>query len=358
MGGMRLDPKTGYYIDVDTGTLLVTKDQRALLESRVKVEKRGMLVVTTFNYSDIHLLEKRIAWFNHIGFHSDLDLLLVSDYDVDEESYQKVILAHAPFFKNVIHRKIVDPPLDFSWPNNVNTAFRKTVLILTKQYGEEFDWSPYHAWFNFESDVTLLKPDSLNSMVALYNSGKKPFAGYINHTKSGNRIINHVNGAAIYPAHLDQKANFYSPAMMLMEGVPWDVAGMGDLVIPMTTPLGKDIYSHAFGTRNYREENGKIVADQKFMDDTTHLKEVSIEGCLLHHGCKDGSLIDLLMGKTTPKTIQVPVLDQVEVETESSPKSLEESIISDYLNGLNWPQLISKYKISPKRLKQILEENN
>lgn len=331
------------------------------------IEKRGMLIVTTFCQGDIPLLEKRLEWMSHLKFTTGFDLLLIGDGDVDDFTLEKMAEGHKPFFKQVETRKILDGNEGLPWPGNVNSAFQKTARILRGEYGtNKFSWLPYSSWFNLESDVLPLKSDTFERLSQSYLKGAKPFWGYISDTKDNSgKVHRHMNGAAIYPARKDREGRWYNAGMMLAKNIPWDVAGMQDMT--MCCGAGRDLYTHCFGTRSYVKNGDSYTAVQRLHDGSESTKTIRIpETALLHHGCKDGSLVDLLMGKgfvqETTKNEGRPVDQEIKISISGNPLSvqfsppsvIENQVRSDKAAGMKWKELISKYKLSPKKLKEIL----
>jgi hypothetical protein len=282
---------------------------------------KGILFVTAYCYKDELLLKKRFEWFDHIGFKSDRDIILISDYDVESDKDREIAQAHKKYFRDVYFQKIQEQSPN-NWPFNVNQTFRNVVKILTGYYGKQiFKWSPYLAWFYFEPDVTFIKKDISDFLEASYKKGKKPFCGAFNSTKTeDNGTVRHLNGAAIYPTREFIMAGkepyfLYSQEMMLATNTPWDVASLHNLYYCSSMPEGT--YVQAFGTTNYKksitEEEKYLTATQTLVDGTK--KEINFNftnQIMLHHGCKDGSLIDILIGKTIIPTVKESITVQTD----------------------------------------------
>jgi hypothetical protein len=415
MAELPVEDMGGIYKRQD-GTVVMTLEQREKMKNKTPVEKRGMLVVTTFCYRDISLLKKRIDWLAHLGVQPTHDLLLVSDYDVAASDLASVVESHKPFFRQIESRQIIDPPANSIWPQGVNTAFRKTVRILSSQYGKPlFSWNKWQGWFNYEADVTLLTSDALVKLEAIHRSGGKHFTGYLNETRLSNgNLVRHLNGVAIYPTRKDSASMHYNQNMMLDQSLPWDVAGMRENLMTFSQHIGADKFSHFFGTWDYRKDGDTIVCTQKTMDGQTSEKKWKQDAQLLHHGCKDGSLVDILMGKAIQeqpipmaKTVEqkevipsapairetspagLPVTEEVRpssnprrmkkrrgrrivekvekynktVKRKSVPKPapipaepspLKLAVMADRAAGMKWKHLMAKYKLNPRILKGLL----
>ena len=332
-------------------------------------KKRGLLVVTTFCNNDIPLLKKRCEWFAHIGFKCDRDFLLVGDSDVSSTDLEEVVNLHRPFFQNIAVRSILDVG-PTHWPYNVNRAFRTTYRILTGYYGEKFSWAPYNAWFNFESDVTLLKPDAIKQLEDICRKGGKPFAGHISETRmSDGSIVRHMNGAGVYPcAQMNGQLANYNQNLLLAETLPWDVAGLTSLASIHSMP--KNEYIHAFGTTEYVKDQEMLQGKQTLMNGQTSQFIFKLGNQIIHHGCKDGSLIDALIGKAVapredpnrnaisnkfiPYEVEKEEVKEVETKTpEPVELTLKDKILKDKADGIPYKQLLKKYKLHPKKMKEI-----
>jgi len=363
----------------------------------------GMLFVTAFCHKDIGLLEKRLSWLAHLGVKVDRDILLVSDFDVLTDEARGIIEGHKKFFKNVFYQNILDPS-PAQWPNNVNHVFRIVMQVLNGSYGKPFSWKAYQGWFYFEPDVTPLKVDSLQRLEQLYRDGRKPFCGFINATRTNEGgMIRHLNGAAVYPTKMYALAgksirNLYPPDAMLADSLPWDVAGLTNM--NDFAPLDDRVYAHAFGTTNYRKDGNKLEATQTLMNGVKTEKTYILGDQVLHHGCKDGSLMDVLMGTTNLTSISsssvvptkekevmpsatriplhstgLPVTAEVRPSAEApAPKKkygkkakrkhtkeigpigdgLKSSVLADKASGMSWKQLMAKHKTNPRILKAII----
>lgn len=378
------DPISYATIDPETKRPIRTKEEVERLRKRKPVEKRGMLIVTTFCNQDIPLLKKRIEWMAFLGVKPDYDLLLIGDHDVSTEDVESMVSLHKPFFKDVLTKRIKQAPLLAGWPNGTNNAFRKTYRILSGQYDmPPFSWEPYKGWFYFEADVTILKADSFKALEKIYLDGNKNFCGFLNETRLSNgKLVRHLNGAAIYPTKNSNTINkaLYNEKMMLTNNIPWDVAGMSENLLSDATALSSEKYLHAFGTWNYRKHENELICTQKLMNGTIQEKRYVLNGQLIHHGCKDGTLIDILMTPKLEENKVIAISNQIpppkvtlieSAKVSSIPvnpkkripravKRIDPEIVTkikeDYKNGVKWKALIGKYRIGTTAMKGIIDE--
>ncbi len=119
-----------------------------------------------------------------------------------------------------------------------------------------------------------------------------------------------------------------------------------------------------------RKNETTISATKTVQDGTVTQVEFQLQGQLLHHGCKDGSLIDVFDKVKEVKTKEVVttlterlapalVFGQSKKRVPKSANRAEANkadIIADFKSGMGWSSLIGKYRVNPKHLKAILTE--
>lgn len=360
-------------------------DPMALRYSKNKLPnvRRGtdLLVVTTYCNNDKWLMLKRAEMMKFLGVRPTHDFILIGDADVADNDLQDMGSIYREVFRNVFTAKLKGQSRGEGWPRGTNAAFRNSVRLMHNQFKTKFDNMPYRGFFYFESDITPLKPDFISLMHELYKNDPHPFMGVVGEikTKSG-VVIRHMNGAAVYP--FGEK--YFTTDMMLVENAPWDVAGLtGSHFMKMAHDLGHTRYSMHFSTTQYKKlSEGKYSAIK-----TPHGAEPFGVTCdifpthLIHHGCKDASLMDLLMGKvedkkpdiitTAPKigrvdtTIPKNLWPKKKRRAKKSPKkkaakevavaSSPEAIRAAHKGGMKWKELIKTFRVMPKELKKILE---
>lgn len=330
-------------------------DATALKFTRAKgAPKRGndLLVVTTYCQKDNWLMMKRCEWMQHLGVRPTHDMLLVGDSDVADHDLQAMASLYRSVFRTVTIAKLKGQHQGEGWPRGTNAAFRNTVRLVHGLFKFKFDNHSYRGWLYFETDITPLKADFLNQMHEDYIAKRQPYMGVVGEikTKSG-QVIRHMNGAAIYPFGMQ----FFSDSTMLTENVPWDVAGLtGQSFMKLVNDMGHKRYSMHFSTSGYKKlSEGKYEATKTYVGgDPFQVVCDILDTHLLHHGCKDASLIDLLMGK---KVEEKPKVAVPKVEPSQSDSDKVAAIRADYVSGMKWKDLIKKHKLMPKELKAILE---
>lgn len=298
-----------------------------------------LLLVTVVCRHDISLAFKRLEYLNRLGIPvKKHPVLLINDGSVADDEFARLgnACVESGLYGAVSSRRILSQPSQAEWPYNVNHAWRTTAAIVAGIYGEKFDGNPYLGWFYFEPDVTPIHKDFATMLETQYVAPPvHQFMGVMSLTTASNgAVIRHLNGAAVYPI----SAQYYNQKMMLMDGIPWDVAGMDEGIAPQRKEIPSDVYTVAFGTRDYKRDGTRFTATQKLANGETKPFSFELNRQILHHGCKDGSLMDLL----------VPCAGSKPAMETSNP------IKADRDAGMKWKDLMSKYRISPAKLKQAL----
>lgn len=306
----------------------------------------SLLLVTTVCSGDAELCLKRLEWMKELGAPQfPKDLLLINDGSLEDAEFKKLASAHrdSGLFPKVETRMILQPCDRAEWPWTVNYAWRTTALIVAGEYGLKFDGSDYYCWFYLEPDVTPLNKDFGHILEQGYFLQKRQFMGRMHVTVASNgQPIRHMNGACCYPI-----ANqWYNAAMILTDGAPWDVAGLNTGIEPARLAEVPDTaYEVQVGARDF-VGSGTLSGGQHLRDGKVKAITFTRAEHILHHGCKDGSLIDALRQKT-PNPAWVPTIVQPVVPEilKSEMKPLEEIIAP---KKLHWKKLQKLDKLAPQ----------
>lgn len=297
-----------------------TEDDDALRLGKTLGGARGnaLLAVTTFCQKDIGLLQKRAEFMTFIGVKPLHDLLLIGDSDVSGVQLAEAAKLHQPLFRNVTTRQIKNSQSNEGWPRNCNKAFRNTIWLVHGMFKPKFENRPYRGWFYFESDITPLIPDFLVKMEQEYNQFRKPLMGVVGSiTADDGRPIRHMNGAAIYPFGMQH----YGEQLMLVDNLPWDVAGLSGNKLRDVHDMTHAKYSMHFSTFEYRPVSaGRFKATKRPHGKAAFEVDVDTNGHWIHHGCKDGTLIQILMGKQDADPL--PDIDPIAIALQARAEAL------------------------------------
>ena len=312
-----------------------------------------LLAVTTFCHADMWLAEKRAEYMKAQGYQPTHDLLLIGDSSVSDADVERLQAAYKGVFKEIYGRRFKESPLNSQWPHSCNHAWRITTRIVAGRYGNpKFPPLGYVAWFYFEPDVTPLKKEFLGIMEQQYIFHRKQFMGYVGPVKVRTTTkgvvkdsnVDHMNGAAVYPI----STSHYSKEALLSDQLPWDVAGFAGNELLKVHRIPREVYLMGFRSKNFVKtgENAfegirEVINNAGAIEPCT----LNTSQAILHHGCKDGSLMDAFSN---------PVQKSPTSNTNKPEVSKNEEILKDHASGMKWKDLISKYKIAPVELKKIL----
>lgn len=200
---------------------------------------------------------------------------------------------------------IVIPGNELPWPVGPNHDFFHAVNALNGR--GPFLW--------LEWDVLPTRPSWLADLEREYLASGKPFMGRVHPVymmKAGTYEKevdgDHMNGSGIYPANTPA----FLPAFQFMLQQPepfdlflrwqiaWRSAPEGGFAINPATGQrisqrhSSDQMCLAWCSVNYRWENGRIVHDRRKGYENVQTDELDLDRHVLHHGCKDDSLLTLL----------------------------------------------------------------
>lgn len=264
-----------------------------------------MLIVFPCAKSDAHLLPALSKVILHLGPNKGFNAVVcpTSETFSDGKEFAEAI---ATCFD-----KVDIEPVDLGgitgWPLAPNKHMRMCAAMIAAKYPQ------CAGWYFFEADNTPLSPQWVAKFSAEYQAGGQPFMGVKTPTRgfsiqNGQRIAtdgpDHMVGTGIYPSMFGLKSALLPTADTLapwtrMPLEPWDIF-VRDEVVPFAHHT--TLIQHNWQTKNYRVEDGQIVCDD--MDGITpelsHKKPWNGKAIIVH-GCKDGSLCDIVLADELPK---------------------------------------------------------
>ena len=236
-----------------------------------------MLVIYPFSLTDEEQALKNAEWIQELGSQNH-DVLILADKRCNNDTTSRIMKAFKPVFRQT-HLRLTQAEVD-GWPEGANHMFGYATCIIANNPHE---W-PYFLWL--EPDAILMKASALDDLEAAYRRGKKPFMGEkVDLGEKRPDVPIHMSGVAIYPNPIVA----YAGECCRAHDVAWDIAAK-DQILPKAhfTKLIQHYWKH--GT-------------------FTSLAGIRPE-TVLFHSSKDGSLIDLLRGKTAPEKESHSVLTE------------------------------------------------
>ena len=198
-------------------------------------------------------------------------------------------------------------PLDRDFESGAPVACNNHFAAVVNVLGLMGNTEPF---LLMEPDMLPVSPHWANKLLDDYRMGGTPFRGSVVPTpfnEDGNLVFHEgdtlMMGCGIYPAHMERDerikpliADLAKPEWMNPR-IPWDIYLRWAMKIigVSNTPLIADMWA----TQNYRMVEGMIICDSvDHGDKVVRKREGSISShALLVHGCKDGSLAELVLGK-------------------------------------------------------------
>lgn len=202
------------------------------------------------------------------------------------------------------YAKIEELPNDpeGGWPKGPNIHFQFIVYFVN-------DMSPQEPWIIMESDSIPIRAGWAQTIANEYSMKGNPFMGAIEKSRMTGHLakggVEHfiegehmVGGCGVYPPNYIRHVNPNGSPTVLWnyphDTIPYDVRCQNEHVPCSPTR----VMIHKSRTMNWRVEDGSIWCDdEKDPQDhePSYAGPVDLTGVVLVHGCKDGSLTDILL---------------------------------------------------------------
>jgi hypothetical protein len=247
----------------------------------------AMLALTIpVSKADIHLLPTFVQVCQHLGHFGKHRVIFIPTQEVAQDPAINLAVEH---MKDVSDNVSV-VPLKFTpeggWPKACNMHFNATVPIGS---------STGCNWYFCELDNTPLVINWLDILETDMNLAGRNYMGTVVPTRYKQGINGtHMVGCAIYAHDMAKTASLWKFCHAQKE-TPFDIYQRDEL-----RPRWKasEKMQHMWGTVNYREVEGEILCDPdpKNPEGTDHSGKVRADVVVVH-GCKDGSLAQLVISK-------------------------------------------------------------
>ena len=262
-----------------------------------------MLLTIPCSQSDAHLLLNLAKVIRQLGPYGAHKLLVVPTKEIESQARQ-----FAEEISSLFAGSSVEPVnLGITgWPVASNRHFKETARLVNASQVRE-------AFYFFEPDNTPMAAGWLDQIQAEYVKENKPFYGCVIPTRGWTQGPSgpipqdgepHMVGTGVYPPNLFafsvkvHSCDVHMPFNRLPLA-PFD-SEMRHETVP--NAFATSLIQHNWQTKNYRVENEQIVCDD--MDNITpelsHKKPWDGKAIVLH-GCKDGSLAEIVLAGKIPK---------------------------------------------------------
>lgn len=258
-----------------------------------------MLLVIPVSRADVRLIpavEKSFATFPP-GVENDL--LIVGSPNVRDMA--ETLADSLSKYFNTVTRHQFQSDNHLGWPMACNFYFQQTCYIIRSFCVE------HNPWMWFELDCTPVANGWLSKIEAEYREAGSPFMG------AKEKTIRGKNGVLLDDAGYHMVAT----GVYSSDVVAWipSLGGVSATMLPwweflqwqiMPRMAETKLIQENWRTINYRRENSSIICDSDAnLAWTIDYNKVILEDTVVVHGCKDGTLIDVLSHKT-PTAIPAP----------------------------------------------------
>ena len=255
-----------------------------------------MLVILPVSRIDSDLAVKLSKWISTLGGGANHQLLVASTVQTKAVGDEILNTLRSTF--SAVAQYTLDQEHEIGWPSSPNFMFKKTVgHIFARGNTQPFYW--------FEADNTPTKSTWLDDLQTEYNLAQKPFMGVIEpsmvydpSTKQPVRQDGeHMNGSGIYPAGFVSWSRLFDTIHTHKEAQPWDLYLRWELQGRVHN--SKQMLNNWKSVKYVRTADGPIASTAI---DPNHQSKYVTDSIAVVHGCKDGSLIDLLESERSKPT--------------------------------------------------------
>jgi hypothetical protein len=263
-----------------------------------------MLLVLPFSDQDGRLALSQAKYLEFVGPYKSHELMIAAPADC-EEQVNEVQKAVGNEFARVHLHYITGPKAP--WPTGPNRSFHSIAHHIWQNV-------PCEGWYFFEPDNTPLKPNWLSTLDYEYRRSGRPFMGVLHPTYyrrrnpdgSLERFIQdgvHLVGTSIYPQDAPRYSKLF--ATIPYAASPWDVYWQWDII---KYASGTNLIQHEWRSYHYRRDKktGEIKGERE-ADVLPYEPKPLAPDAVVHHGCKDGSLLNIMRGLITSREQPIPV---------------------------------------------------
>lgn len=266
-----------------------------------------MLIVLPFCKYDYDLAIALADYMTLLGPYKQHELLLVCAPEFSVH-LNKIEASVGDQFAKV--SVLMPTNLKHGWPIGPNTIF----FTIAHHVLRTSSW-PF--WYMFEPDNTPLKVGWADALAAEYVQSKKLFVGVIHPTmwqrKNGSFFQHgsHLSGSCLYSKNTPNLIRLFKAVPMISH--PWDVYLQWEIV---PKAMHTTLIHHEWKSFNWHrdEVTGEIVGERppNTLPPGMNTPKPLRADAVVHHGCKDGSLMNLMRASFTARK---EPLEQVSLPT-------------------------------------------
>jgi hypothetical protein len=254
-----------------------------------------MLIVFPFCQADFKLAHSLAKYMQYLGPYKQHELMLVAQPELsqDAEELEKII---GDQFARILR---FTPKVGVQkWPVGSNRMFHSVAYHIQQNVDAPF-------WFLLEPDNIPLKPGWANTLAEEYKRTNRPFMGVVHATwwrRADGTFYQdgiHLNGSAIYPKDTPRYSRLFHT--IPDTSYPWDVYWQWEMI---KYAAGTNLMQLEWRSFNFRRDKktGEIIGDRapNVFPDHIGIPRVRPDAVILH-GCKDGSLMQIMRGFFTSR---------------------------------------------------------
>ena len=252
-----------------------------------------MLLVFPVSKADHDLAVKLAGWMAELGGVHGHPILLAYAPSCPEPSREALVSLLSRCTER-FHQVKLPVFAEVGWPGSPNLMFKSTALYVER--APEF--ARERGWYFFEPDCTPTAPGWLDALAEEYRKCGTPFFGVRHHTRLTNaqgveRIDgDHMVGTGIYPIRLSDYFKLHR--FLGTDTKPFDV--FLQWAVQKAGLTHTELIQHNWGSRLYERSGGKIICKPLPGKDLVSIFDPVRDNAVVVHGCKDGTLIDVLRG--------------------------------------------------------------
>ncbi len=256
-----------------------------------------MIVVLAFHTGDARLVEELLEWCSDLGNCPNHTALLVADAAVPWDTGRKLLSQAQQVFASA-SILCTEKPHTEKWPAAANAMWLASARHIIAHVNEPWLW--------LEPDAIPLRSGWLDALSDAYAKCGKSFMGAIVNAQLNAKSFTYMNGVAVYPPDAIETV---APTMRDPQ-IAWDVAAASVLV----PKAANTALIHCWWGENNLPPTFKPNATGRNAKPIAWIPKEAV----LHHRCKDGSLISALcqrlgLKRKPPKsdfTVVLPVCNK------------------------------------------------
>lgn len=307
-----------------------------------------MELIIPCSLSDVGLLPKLADVLNKFGPYPGHSVTVMPTAEIEQQGREFAKKIEGSFTKTSVSVVQLNAS---GWPVASNKHFRQAAHYASQHFVD--------AWYFFEPDNTPVAKGWLTELIKDYTKGGRPFCGCVVPTRGfvtnadGSKSPSfgdpHMVGTGIYPPNYGKDSAKLPTVDIVMH---WSRSAMEPFDVALRYEIAPRCFNtkliqHNWQTCNYRVENGLLVCDSMPHVDKDLSHAQPWNGAMVIHGCKDGSLADLVLsgkfphsnvtaatstaGENVVENVPSPVADGGRQSDDTPPKTEKKPVIANFL---------------------------